>query len=288
MEERIPTLNLYEILGVDSNATPKQIKKKYRKAAHKYHPDRYPDIEKNEILYKLVNEWFSQLGLAYKWLYDKEKRDDYNSEYNLRNAGNGSFQKSAIKDLDEYLKTHPRQEKPKPKPKPKVKPRPKPKPKPEPKVKAKKKPTYSPPPQPKKEQPTETYYNKAARFFGSLFEGPSLKVNHVYDPRQDITGIDYSNYIGISEKQREKLKVLLLDEVIVENENGYQVELTVKGVTSDLQQGADKAMDLDNIVLLNEEFRSQLGLRKNTYLSTQRKGNWKDIYSGDLTIKKKK
>ena len=35
--------DLYEIIGVDKNASSSDIKKSYRKIAMKYHPDKNPD-----------------------------------------------------------------------------------------------------------------------------------------------------------------------------------------------------------------------------------------------------
>lgn len=60
----------YKILGVDKNATEKEIKKAFRKLARKYHPDVNPGNTEAEAKFKEINE-------AYEVLKDKEKRAKY-------------------------------------------------------------------------------------------------------------------------------------------------------------------------------------------------------------------
>lgn len=60
----------YEVLGVDRNASEDEIKKAYRKAARKYHPDLHPDDKDAEEKFKEVNE-------AYEVLSDADKKAKY-------------------------------------------------------------------------------------------------------------------------------------------------------------------------------------------------------------------
>lgn len=62
----------YKILGVDKNASPKDIKKAYRKLAAKYHPDKNPDDKVAELKFKEINE-------ANQVLSNPEKRKQYDT-----------------------------------------------------------------------------------------------------------------------------------------------------------------------------------------------------------------
>lgn len=57
----------YKVLGVEKNASQEEIKKAYRKVAHKYHPDKQ---DGNEEKFKEANE-------AYQVLGDEQKRAQY-------------------------------------------------------------------------------------------------------------------------------------------------------------------------------------------------------------------
>jgi molecular chaperone DnaJ len=65
--------NYYQELGVDKNASEEEIKKSYRKLAHKYHPDKNGGDKEYEIKFQEINEANSVLSDSKsKQEYDKQ------------------------------------------------------------------------------------------------------------------------------------------------------------------------------------------------------------------------
>ncbi len=60
----------YEVLGIERDASPEQVKKAYRRLAHKYHPDRNQEDPSAETRFKMAAE-------AYEVISDPEKRQRY-------------------------------------------------------------------------------------------------------------------------------------------------------------------------------------------------------------------
>ncbi|MCP4754216.1 MAG: molecular chaperone DnaJ [Proteobacteria bacterium] len=85
----------YEILGIPHTADPDEIKKKYRKLAMKYHPDRNPGDKKSEEAFKEASE-------AYEVLSDPQRRSQYDRfGHTAENMGGGGnpFQGSGFGDI---------------------------------------------------------------------------------------------------------------------------------------------------------------------------------------------
>jgi molecular chaperone DnaJ len=60
--------NYYDVIGVPKDATPDEIKKKFRELAMKTHPDKTKEDSENEM---------AELNKAYEILSDKERREKY-------------------------------------------------------------------------------------------------------------------------------------------------------------------------------------------------------------------
>lgn len=66
--------SLYSVLNIPKSASQSDIKKAYRKAALKYHPDKVPPEERTKAEHK-----FKEIAKAYEWLSDEKKRKLYDA-----------------------------------------------------------------------------------------------------------------------------------------------------------------------------------------------------------------
>jgi molecular chaperone DnaJ len=66
--------NYYEIIGVAKDATPEEIKKKFRELAKKIHPDKTKEDSEEEM---------TELNKAYEVLSDKELREKYDRYFKV-------------------------------------------------------------------------------------------------------------------------------------------------------------------------------------------------------------
>lgn len=80
----------YQVLGVDKSANKEEIKKAFRKLAHKYHPDKKTG---DEAKFKEVNE-------AYQILSNDKKRSEYDTYGRVFSGGGGQQQSSGFEGFD--------------------------------------------------------------------------------------------------------------------------------------------------------------------------------------------
>ena len=84
----------YEVLGVDKNVTPEDLKKAYRKLALKYHPDRNPGDKEAEEKFKEAAEAYDVLSNP-----DKKARYDQFGHAGLDGAGGFGGQGMSMDDI---------------------------------------------------------------------------------------------------------------------------------------------------------------------------------------------
>lgn len=97
----------YEVLGVKKGASDDEIKKGYRKAAMKYHPDKFSQASEAEK--KDAEEKFKEVNEAYQVLSDSQKRAQYDqfghAAFDQSGAGgfgggfSGGFGNSGFEDI---------------------------------------------------------------------------------------------------------------------------------------------------------------------------------------------
>ncbi|MDT0632767.1 J domain-containing protein [Rubrivirga sp. S365] len=78
----MPAPDYYAVLGVDEDASAKEVKKAYRKLAQQYHPDRNAGDAAAEERFKEVQEAYDTLGdEAKRKTYDRARRDPYGGRF---------------------------------------------------------------------------------------------------------------------------------------------------------------------------------------------------------------
>ncbi len=94
----MPERDYYEILGVSVEASQEEIKKAYRQAALKHHPDRNPGNREAE-------ERFKKAAEAYSVLIDPDKRSVYDrfGADGLKGGGAPGFDPSVFTDFEDIL-----------------------------------------------------------------------------------------------------------------------------------------------------------------------------------------
>ena len=89
-------MDYYNVLGVDKNATPTEIKKTYRKLALKYHPDKNKGDKASEAKFKEISE-------AYAVLSDAEKKQQYDqfgsTQFHQRYSQEDIFRNFDLNDI---------------------------------------------------------------------------------------------------------------------------------------------------------------------------------------------
>jgi molecular chaperone DnaJ len=88
----VANTNLYEVLEVDANCSPEELKLSYRRLARKYHPDSNTADPTAEAHFKEVSQ-------AYEILSDPERRANYDRFGADIGAGGSPFGAGSVQDI---------------------------------------------------------------------------------------------------------------------------------------------------------------------------------------------
>ena len=94
----------YAVLGVDKNATLKQIKSAYRKLALVHHPDRAPN--KSESEKKSAHVRFAAIANSYEILSDEGRRREYDESIVQRDNTNNMHQSQQHRQYQQQQRSH--------------------------------------------------------------------------------------------------------------------------------------------------------------------------------------
>jgi DnaJ homolog subfamily C member 9 len=72
-----PDVDLYDVMGLKSEATQDDIKRAYRRLALQYHPDRHASADEEKRV--AASTKFKQIGFAYSVLSDETRRKKYDT-----------------------------------------------------------------------------------------------------------------------------------------------------------------------------------------------------------------
>jgi curved DNA-binding protein CbpA len=79
-------IDYYTILGLNKNATPEQIKKRFKELAKKYHPDVNKDSNATQLMQELLEAYYILSDLEARIRYDIQ----YDRYYNQQNSSSYS------------------------------------------------------------------------------------------------------------------------------------------------------------------------------------------------------
>jgi molecular chaperone DnaJ len=88
----VANTNLYEVLEVEANCTPEELKQSYRRLARQYHPDSNTQDPKAEAHFKEISQ-------AYEILSDPERRANYDRFGSDAGAGQNPFGGGSVQDI---------------------------------------------------------------------------------------------------------------------------------------------------------------------------------------------